>query len=175
MTCKLSTRKNTDLVFTDTLSVKVTFQRAVKNCVNWAFLIVFDFPRKTLVLFFFVVFFFGAIDYQTSKGWLLQNSPACMGCNRDKLISFLLIMCKFLVKRIPWNFLSPPFFPITPMQDRRGTKVPSFNFSGITSTNVNVHSALPGNELESPRLTLAVLTIWPQIRSKGSYPTTIYT
>ena len=30
------------LIFTDTLSVKVTFQQAVKNNDNWTFLIAFD-------------------------------------------------------------------------------------------------------------------------------------
>ena len=48
MTYKLSTRKNANLIFTNTLSVKVTFLRVAKNRDNWTFLIPFDFPKKTL-------------------------------------------------------------------------------------------------------------------------------
>ena len=45
------TNKKTDLIFTDTLSVKVTFQQAVNDNANWTFLITFALPKKTFVFF----------------------------------------------------------------------------------------------------------------------------
>ena len=54
MIYKLSTRKNMNLIFTNTLSVNVTLQQAVKNRDNWTFLIAFDFPKKTFKTLLFL-------------------------------------------------------------------------------------------------------------------------
>ena len=40
-----------DLIFTDTLSVKVTFQQAVTDNDNWTFLIAFALLKKALAFF----------------------------------------------------------------------------------------------------------------------------